>query len=95
MWVTRNDHSTSPLSHCTLRYGSPPRIGGNTSDATVERSFFLPPYWELVELTWSRGRRRERRDLRITTFDVRPQVCTGGHQSGSSQRCARDSYYLP
>ena len=25
-----------------------------------------PPYWEMVTLYWSRGRRRERRDLAIT-----------------------------
>merc|ERR1712038_2136735 len=37
-----------------------------------ERSFFLPPYSELVELLWSRGRRRERRDLRIKKLDLRP-----------------------
>jgi len=32
----------------------------------------LPPYSELVELLWSRGRRRERRDLRIKKLDLRP-----------------------
>eukprot|EP00392_Amoebophrya_sp_AT5.2_P004693 g4701.t1 len=37
-----------------------------------QRSFFVPPYSELVELTWSRGRRREYRDLRITKLDLRP-----------------------
>ena len=37
-----------------------------------QRSFFLPPYCELVELLWSRGRRRERRDLRIKKLDLRP-----------------------
>lgn len=37
-----------------------------------ERSFFLPPYSELVTLLWSRGRRRERRDLRIKLLDLRP-----------------------
>jgi len=38
-----------------------------------QRSFFLPPHWELVSLMWSRGRRRERRDLCISIFDTRPQ----------------------
>lgn len=38
----------------------------------AERSFFLPPHSELVALLWSRGRRRERRDLRITKIDLRP-----------------------
>jgi hypothetical protein len=37
-----------------------------------QRSFFLPPHSELVELLWSRGRRRERRDLRISKLDLRP-----------------------
>lgn len=37
-----------------------------------QRSFFLPPYAQLVELLWSRGRRRERRDLRIKKLDLRP-----------------------
>ena len=37
-----------------------------------ERSFFLPPHSEQVELCWSRGRRRERRDLLLKTFDLRP-----------------------
>lgn len=38
----------------------------------TQRSFFLPPHAELVKLIWSRGRRRERRDLVITTLDMRP-----------------------
>jgi len=37
-----------------------------------ERCFFLPPYSELVELLWSRGRRRQSRDLRIKKLDLRP-----------------------
>eukprot|EP00929_Paragymnodinium_shiwhaense_P044614 TRINITY_DN22864_c0_g1_i2.p1 TRINITY_DN22864_c0_g1~~TRINITY_DN22864_c0_g1_i2.p1 ORF type:complete len:715 (-),score=190.35 TRINITY_DN22864_c0_g1_i2:330-2474(-) len=37
------------------------------------RSFFLPPYCEIVKLCWSRGRRRERRDLYIERFDCRAQ----------------------
>jgi len=37
-----------------------------------QRSFFLPPHSEMVELTWSRGRRRERRDLVLTKIDLRP-----------------------
>jgi len=37
------------------------------------RSFFLPPYSEIVELCWSRGRRREKRDLYISRFDIRAQ----------------------
>jgi hypothetical protein len=37
------------------------------------RSFFLPPYCELVTMWWSRGRRREIRDLAITRFDTRAQ----------------------
>lgn len=41
-----------------------------------QRSFFLPPYSQLVELLWSRGRRRERRDLRIKKLDLRPMFMT-------------------
>jgi len=37
-----------------------------------ERSFFLPPHSSMVSLLWSRGRRREKRDLRITKIDLRP-----------------------
>jgi len=37
-----------------------------------QRSFFLPPYCDIVSLTWSRGRRRERRDLTIQKVDLRP-----------------------
>jgi regulator of protease activity HflC (stomatin/prohibitin superfamily) len=37
-----------------------------------QRSFFLPPHSQLVELLWSRGRRREYRDLRISKLDLRP-----------------------
>jgi len=36
-------------------------------------SFFLPPYAEVVRLCWSRGRRRETRDLYIERFDCRAQ----------------------
>jgi hypothetical protein len=37
-----------------------------------QRCFFLPPHSEIVELNWSRGRRRERRDLFLTKVDLRP-----------------------
>jgi hypothetical protein len=36
-------------------------------------SFFLPPYHSIVQLCWSRGRRREKRDLYINRFDCRAQ----------------------
>lgn len=41
--------------------------------ADQPRSFFLPPYSEIVQLCWSRGRRREKRDLYISRFDTRAQ----------------------
>lgn len=41
--------------------------------ADQPRSFFLPPYAEVVELLWSRGSKREKRDLRIRRFDCRAQ----------------------
>merc|ERR1719262_523071 len=37
------------------------------------RSFFLPPCHDIVQLCWSRGRRREKRDLLIERFDTRAQ----------------------
>jgi hypothetical protein len=37
------------------------------------RSFFLPPYAEVVKLCWSKGRRRETRNLYIERFDCRAQ----------------------
>eukprot|EP00929_Paragymnodinium_shiwhaense_P122667 TRINITY_DN9562_c0_g1_i1.p1 TRINITY_DN9562_c0_g1~~TRINITY_DN9562_c0_g1_i1.p1 ORF type:complete len:713 (+),score=160.29 TRINITY_DN9562_c0_g1_i1:72-2141(+) len=37
------------------------------------RAFFIPPYCEVVQHLWSRGRRRQNRDLRITKLDMRPQ----------------------
>jgi len=43
--------------------------GGNDES----HSFFLPPYAEIVRLCWSRGRRRETRDLYIDRFDCRAQ----------------------
>lgn len=52
-----------------FRYGDPAKNDGEGA----QRSFFLPPYWEVVSLMWSRGRRREHRDLRITVFDMRAQ----------------------
>jgi len=44
------------------------KFGSNPDD----RSFFLPPHSQLVELCWSRGRRREKRDLRLKVIDLRP-----------------------
>merc|ERR1711988_1533047 len=41
--------------------------------ADQPRSFFLPPYSEIVQVAWSRGRRREKRDLYISRFDCRAQ----------------------
>jgi len=37
------------------------------------RSFFLPPYAEICKVVWSRGRKRDVRDLSITRFDCRAQ----------------------
>lgn len=51
-----------------FHYGSPER---NTQDAP--RSFFLPPYAEIVKLWWSSGLRRLKRDLCIERFDCRSQ----------------------
>merc|ERR1712050_68914 len=36
------------------------------------RAFFLPPYAEIVKAWWSRGPRRERKDVSFDRFDCRP-----------------------
>jgi hypothetical protein len=38
-----------------------------------DRAFFLDPYSEIVELRWSTGLHKDRRDLRLTKFDLRPK----------------------
>lgn len=38
----------------------------------TQRSFFLPPHSELVQMRWSQGRRREKRSLCISKIDLRP-----------------------
>merc|ERR1719502_1792911 len=37
------------------------------------RAFFVPPHHSTHALTWSRGRRREKRDLKIDRLDLRAQ----------------------
>jgi len=37
------------------------------------RSFFVPPYCQLNSLVWSKGRRRDQRNLQIQKIDCRPQ----------------------
>merc|ERR1712066_1160914 len=41
--------------------------------STLPRSFFLQPYSEVVQLWWSSGLRRAKRDLKIQRFDCRAQ----------------------
>eukprot|EP00927_Polykrikos_kofoidii_P009171 TRINITY_DN1380_c0_g1_i3.p1 TRINITY_DN1380_c0_g1~~TRINITY_DN1380_c0_g1_i3.p1 ORF type:complete len:639 (-),score=125.92 TRINITY_DN1380_c0_g1_i3:265-2181(-) len=50
-----------------FHYGNPQR------NKDMPRAFFLPPYAEILELNWSSGLRRAKRDLVITRFDCRPQ----------------------
>jgi hypothetical protein len=47
--------------------------GDDAKRGTKPRAFFIPPYHAPYTLTWSRGRRREKRDLRIERIDCRPQ----------------------
>jgi regulator of protease activity HflC (stomatin/prohibitin superfamily) len=47
--------------------------GDDTKRGDKPRSFFVPPYHELNTLTWSKGRRRDARSLRIQKIDCRPQ----------------------
>merc|ERR1719231_2011470 len=42
-------------------------------EAKTPGSFFLPPHAQVVELVWSRGPRRDQRDLRIQRLDLRAQ----------------------
>jgi len=58
-----------PEGNLHIRFGS----DNEQADENAPSSFFLPPHWETVTLMWSRGRRREKRDLAITIFDTRPQ----------------------
>merc|ERR1712100_883076 len=46
---------------------------GEKRSADQPRSFFLEPNAEVVKLCWSKGRRRESRNLFIDRFDCRPQ----------------------
>jgi regulator of protease activity HflC (stomatin/prohibitin superfamily) len=51
-----------------FHYGDPKKNADGKAKA-----FFLPPYSEVVQLVWSGGLRRAKRDLRIDRFDCRPQ----------------------
>merc|ERR1712137_36721 len=42
--------------------------------ADQSRSFFLPPYSEIVSTRWSSGARREKRDLEVKYFNFRPHL---------------------
>jgi len=47
--------------------------GDDAKRGETPRAFFVPPHHSVYALTWSRGRRREKRDLRIECIDCRPQ----------------------
>ena len=47
--------------------------GDDAKRGNKPRAFFVPPYHSVYALTWSRGRRRENRDLHIERIDCRPQ----------------------
>jgi len=42
--------------------------------ADQPRSFFVPPYTEVVKTFWSRGARRDKRDLLVDRFSFRPHL---------------------
>lgn len=44
----------------------------NMRQSGQPRAFFLPPYAEIVKVWWSRGPRRERKDVSFERFDCRP-----------------------
>jgi len=39
----------------------------------MERCFFLPPFWEIVEVTWSTGILKDKKALKIQFFNLRHQ----------------------
>merc|ERR1719201_1290153 len=47
--------------------------GDDAKRGDKPRAFFIPPHHQVYPLTWSRGRRRENRDLRIERLDLRSQ----------------------
>jgi len=47
--------------------------GDDKKRGSRPRAFFTPPHHSVYSLTWSRGRRREKRDLQIERLDLRPQ----------------------
>merc|ERR1719486_832879 len=47
--------------------------GDDAKRGDKPRAFFIPPHHTAHQLCRSRGRRRVRRDLRLTTLDCRPQ----------------------
>jgi len=51
-----------------VHYGNPEK-----QTSGKPRAFFLPPYAEIMQLWWSSGLRRQKRDLCIERFDTRPQ----------------------
>merc|ERR1719201_2859293 len=51
----------------TFYYGEDAKRGARP------RAFFVPPHHTVYSLLWSRGRRREKRDLPIERVDLRPQ----------------------
>lgn len=46
--------------------------GDDTKRGDLPRAFFIPPHHSVHSLLWSKGRRREKRDLRIDRIDCRP-----------------------
>jgi len=70
--ITLSEHEASIVKDKdgSFRYhfGSPDK-----QQPGQQSSFFLPPHAEIIKLCWSRGRRREKRDLYIDRFDCRAQ----------------------
>merc|ERR1712196_496550 len=58
---------TNPSGELSFYYGDDQKRGDKP------RAFFIPPHHSVHTLLWSRGRRRERRDLVIERVDIRPQ----------------------
>lgn len=64
--IRLEDHQTIVIKDQEGRY-----IFRRGSDA--ERSFFLQPYQEIVQLNWSTGLHKDTRALKVSALDVRPK----------------------
>merc|ERR1719409_1118738 len=51
------------------------KAGAGSNNGSGGVAFFLPPYCQLVEVNWSTGIHKDKRNMRKTVFDSRPWFC--------------------